>query len=48
MLRENTNEFEEMKEGVHFYKPMWVELSEIKNITLCPDEVKQEIINKML
>ncbi len=47
-LRENTNEFEEMKLGVHFYKPMWVELSEIKNIMLYPVEVKEKLISEML
>lgn len=36
----------EMKEGVHFYKPMWVELSELKNIILYPTPLKQELIKK--
>jgi mutator protein MutT len=43
-LRENTNEFEEMKLGVHFYKPMWVTITEIKNITLYPAEVKEKLL----
>lgn len=47
-LRENTNEFEEMKLGVHFYKPMWVNLSDIQNITLYPIEVKDEIISSFI
>jgi mutator protein MutT len=47
-LRENTNEFEEMQQGVHFYKPMWVSLSEVKNITLCPVEVKEKLLKDLI
>ena len=47
-LREDTNEFEEMKQGVHFYKPMWLALSEINNVTIYPLEVKDILVEKYL
>jgi hypothetical protein len=46
MLREDNEEAKEMKEGVHFYKPMWVDLSELKNIVLYPTPLKQTLIEK--
>lgn len=48
MLRENTNEFEEMKLGVHFYKPMWVLLSDINNVTLYPVEVQEKLLKDFI
>ena len=45
-LREDTNEFEEMKLGIHFYKPMWLALSEINNVTIYPLEVKNILVKK--
>ena len=47
-LREDTNEFEEMKLGVHFYKPMWLALSEINNVTIYPVEIKDILVKKFL
>lgn len=47
-LREDSVEAQEMKEGIHFYKPLWVDLSEIKNIVLYPTPLKQELITRYL
>ncbi len=46
-LREDSEETQEMKEGVHFYKPMWLELSEIKNIILYPIPLKEKLIKTL-
>ena len=44
-LREDTNEFREMKLGANFYKPMWVSLYDIKNVALYPIEVKEKLLS---
>jgi 8-oxo-dGTP diphosphatase len=46
-LREDSEEAQEMKEGVHFYKPVWVDLTEIKNITLYPTPLKDKLIKDL-
>ena len=45
-LREDSEEAIEMKEGVQFYKPMWLGLEEFKNVTLFPKEIKEKIIER--
>lgn len=47
-LREDSVEAIDMKKGTQSYKPMWVNLSDIKNINLFPEKVKEEIIKKYL
>jgi ADP-ribose pyrophosphatase YjhB (NUDIX family) len=43
-LREDSEEAEEMKQGIHFYKPMWVELEKVKDLTLFPAFIKEKIL----
>lgn len=47
-LHPDCEELEEMKEGVHFYKPMWVQIDELKQIKLYPNLVKDYILNNIL
>ena len=46
-LREDSEEAKEMKEGIHFYKPIWVALSELKNIVLYPTPLKDKLIKTL-
>ncbi len=47
-LRADSEEAEEMKEGVHFYTPMWLPLSELKNVILYPEEIKMMLIEEFV
>jgi ADP-ribose pyrophosphatase YjhB (NUDIX family) len=47
-LRSDSEEAREMKEGVHFYTPMWVDLSEFERLSLFPDQIKDKIITKFI
>lgn len=46
-LREDSEEAKEMKEGIHFYKPVWVDLTEIKKIVLYPTPLKDKLIKTL-
>lgn len=43
-LREDSEEAKEMKDGINFFNPVWVDLSEIKNIALFPSPLKDKLI----
>jgi ADP-ribose pyrophosphatase YjhB (NUDIX family) len=47
-LREDSEEAREMKLGVNFYNPVWIDLKELQNIALFPKQIKQEIIDKFI
>lgn len=43
LLREDSEEAKEMKEGVHFYKPMWAHLDDIDELKIVPVLVKEAL-----
>jgi len=45
-LREDSEEYFKMKEGKRFYNPMWVNISELNNLSLFPDQIKSKIIER--
>ncbi len=47
-LREDSEEAEEMKQGVHLYKPMWLDLAELESVSLFPRQIKEPIIKKFI
>lgn len=46
-LREDSEEAKEMKAGVHFYKPAWIDLTSLKNVTLYPTPLKAKLIKDL-
>lgn len=46
ILSAKSEEAEKMKKGRQVYTPMWLPLSELKNINLYPEEVKEKILKK--
>lgn len=47
-LRADSEEAEEMKEGMQFYTPMWLPLSELKNVILYPEEIREMLIESFV
>lgn len=46
-LRQNTNEYRESLQGINFYKPVWLPLSDIQNTTLYPDDAKNALLSDL-
>lgn len=47
-LEENSVEAVEMKDGLQSFEPIWVPLSEMKDIVLYPDSLKKEILARCI
>lgn len=43
----NSNEAEEMEDGEQFYSPIWVSLSDIDDLIVYPESVKNEILDNL-
>jgi mutator protein MutT len=43
-LREDSEEAKEMKEGIHFYKPVWIDLKDLRGLTIFPVEVMNKLV----
>ena len=46
-MRVDNEEAQEIKKDIHFYKPMWVGLSELNNIVLYPTPLKEKLIKTL-
>lgn len=43
-LAENSPEKIEMKDGVEYYNPVWIDIKDLENLTVWPEEAKRKLI----
>ncbi len=43
-LADNSPEKIEMKDGIEYYNPVWVDIKDLENLTVWPEEAKRQLI----
>lgn len=43
-LSDNSPEKIEMESGIEYYRPMWIEINDLENLTIFPEEAKRQLI----